>query len=143
MSEPRWLTPAVVRALHMEAVVQFGGLPGLRDKGLLESALARPRQILAYGNDPDLFALAAAYATGILRNPPFVDGNKRVAFATMAIFLRLNGFDLRVTADDAEAFLIEELIQARAPLATIATWIEQHLHDSSRVLYGRPHVERR
>lgn len=125
MSEPRWLTPAAVRALHAEAVFQFGGSPGLRDEGLLESALARPRQLFAYGNTPDLFALAAAYATGILRNHPFVDGNKRAAVLAVAVFLHLNGWRL----DPEEA---DEVRMIRAAAAgdidepVLATWIKVH-----------------
>jgi len=123
VSEPRWLTPAVVRALHAEAVGQFGGSPGLRDEGLLESALARPRQILAYGNDPDLFALAAAYAAGILRNHPFVDGNKRAGVLAVAVFLHLNGWRF----DPEEADEVRRIHAAAAgdiDEPALAAWIK-------------------
>jgi len=111
--------------LHTEAVVQFGGSPGLRDEGLLESTLARPRQLLAYGNAPDLFALAAAYATGILRNHPFVDGNKRAAVLAVAVFLHLNGRRF-----DPEE--VDEVRTIRAAAAgdidepALAAWIKAH-----------------
>ena len=87
-----WLSKADVLALHEEVLTEFGGMNGVRHLGLLESALARPRQPTAYGNDPSLFKLAAAYCVGIAKNHPFVDGNKRVAFLAAAVFLDLNGY---------------------------------------------------
>jgi len=122
VSEPRWLTPAVVRALHAEAMVLFGGSPGLRGEGLLESALARPRQLFAYGNTPDLFALAAAYATGILRNHPFVDGNKRAAVLAVAVFLHLNGW--RFDPEEAdEVHTIRAAAAGDIDEPALAAWI--------------------
>jgi len=97
---PEWVLHETVLALHEQLLAQFGGLSGVRDVGLLESALARPRQLLAYGN-PTLASLAAAYVDGLVRNHPFLDGNKRVAFVTAVVFLELNG--LRFTASEAEA----------------------------------------
>ena len=90
MSEPVWLDPRAVVALHEEQLAEHGGGQGVRDAGLLESALARPRNAHAYG-ETDLFALAAAYGAGIVRNHPFVDGNKRTGFIAAALFLDLNG----------------------------------------------------
>ena len=87
----------IVLTLHEEHLAEHGGPVGLRDRGLLQSALARPCHLLAY-EDPDTAALAAAYAFGIARNHPFVDGNKRTAFTVMALFLALNGYEL--IADD-------------------------------------------
>ena len=99
-SEPRWLAVADVIALHSEQLVIFGGPAGLRDQGLLESALARPINRWSFG-ESDLARLAAAYAFGLARNHPFVDGNKRAAFAALMVFLRLNG--IRFAPDPAEA----------------------------------------
>ena len=91
--EPRWLTVEIVRALHAEGVARFGGSAELRDGGLLESGLERARNLYAYGDDPRHFDLAAAICTGILKNHPFVDGNKRAGALAAAAFLDLNGYD--------------------------------------------------
>jgi len=123
VSAPRWLTPAVVRALHGEAIARFGGASGLRDEGLLESALARPRQLLAYGDDPDLFAPAAACAAGILRSHPFVDGNKRAAVLAVAVFLHLNGW--RFDPEEAdEVRVIRRAAAGEIDEPTLAAWIK-------------------
>ena len=100
-TEPRWLPRLVIDAIHHDMITTHGGLPGLRDEQLLESALARPKQILAYNENADIVVLAAAYAYGLARNHPFNDGNKRVAFMAMAVFAELNG--LEFDAPEAEA----------------------------------------
>ena len=92
-----WIEEPVVLALHEEHLAEHGGAVGIRDRGLLESALFRPQNLASYGN-PDLAALAAAYGFGIVRNYPFVDGNKRTAFTATELFLALNGQEL--IADD-------------------------------------------
>jgi death-on-curing protein len=102
MKIPRWVLREAVLALHERLLAEFGGPGGVRDEGLLDSALERPRQLFAYGK-PDTFDLAAAYAFGLVRNHPFVDGNKRVGFTTSILFLELNG--RRVTAPEADAAL--------------------------------------
>ena len=79
MNTPTWLTQAAITAIHQELLARFGGLSGVRDEGLLQSALARPEHLYNYG-EPSLFELAAAYAHGIVKNHPFIDGNKRVGF---------------------------------------------------------------
>lgn len=89
-----WIELPVVLALHEEHLAEHGGEPGVRDEGLLDSALARPRNKAAYDSEIDAAALAAAYAFGIARNHPFIDGNKRTAFVAARLFLDLNGFDL-------------------------------------------------
>ena len=104
MKEPRWVPRLVVEAIQLDQIREHGGLGGLRDEALLESALARPRQRWAYKQQPDLARLAAAYAFGLLRNHPFHDGNKRVAFLTMVVFLGLNGYDF--VAEDAEVVAV-------------------------------------
>jgi death-on-curing protein len=100
VSEPVWLTDDLPLALHERLVADFGGLTGVRDQGLLESAMARPRQLAAYGS-AGIIELAAAYAVGIVRNHPFIDGNKRVGFMLAYIFLARNGY--RFTASEAAA----------------------------------------
>jgi len=86
-----WVDPTVVLAVHEEQLAEYGGSAGIRDAGLLESALARPKNLAAYG-EPDVAELAASYGFGIARNHPFVDGNKRTAFVSVELFLRLNGY---------------------------------------------------
>lgn len=96
----RWLSASAVRAIHAEQIAEHGGASGLRDPAALDSALARPRNLAAYA-DSDAAALAAAYAFGLVRNHPFIDGNKRTGFVAAATFLLLNGADL--TASEQEA----------------------------------------
>lgn len=102
MKEPLWLSKAVVFAVHDRLLADFGGSPGVRDDGLLESALGKPQNLFAYGK-PSLFELAASYAFGIVRNHPFIDGNKRTSFVAAAAFLDFNGFEL--TANEVDATL--------------------------------------
>jgi death-on-curing protein len=106
VTEPVWLDTDIVLDIHAEQLAIFGGGDGIRDLGLLESALARPLNKFAYG-ETDLAALAAAYAFGIARNHPFVDGNKRAAFGSMIVFLGLNKIDLDVPPEDATAMILE------------------------------------
>jgi death on curing protein len=100
--EPQWVLRETVLALQERLLAEFGGLGGLRDEGLLESALNRPRHRFLY-DKPDLFELAAAYAFGLVRNHPFIDGNKRVGFSTAIVFLETNRLEFR--ADEADAAL--------------------------------------
>jgi death-on-curing protein len=105
MSEIIWVRHDVTIAIHERVLAEHGGQSGIRDLGLLESALARPQQMLAY-SDPDLAALAAAYAAGIIRNHPFLDGNKRVGFMTAYLFLASNAVTMKATeASAAQAVL--------------------------------------
>ena len=96
--EPRWLSATLVRAVHADQIRQHGGSVGLRDNDLLHSAVARARNRWHYEPDAELVDLAAAYGFGLVRNHPFVDGNKRVAFQAMYVFLGLNGW--RLTAEE-------------------------------------------
>ena len=109
--------------LHSMLLARYGGEPGVRDLGMLDAALHRPRS----GYYRSLSEQAAALFQSLANNHAFIDGNERVAFATTAIFLQLNGFPLRATADDAETFLIEEVIESRAPVQRITEWIEGHV----------------
>jgi death on curing protein len=105
MTEPVWLTGELVLAIHGEQLRLFGGPEGVRDLGMLESALARPKNKWAYG-ERDLPELAAAYAFGIARNHPFVDGNKRASFLALITFLGLNGIDFIVEEPQAAAAIL-------------------------------------
>ena len=95
-----WLTRQLILAIHDEQLAEHGGSAGVRDEGLLESALARPLNRAGYG-DPDIAELAAVYAIGLVRNPPFIDGNKRTGFAALFMFLALNGADFEPPEVDA------------------------------------------
>ena len=119
-----WIDLSVILAVHDEQIAEHGGLAGIRDRGLLESALARPLNLAVYGN-PDHAALAACYGRGIAKNHPFVDGNKRTAFVAVELFLALNGWKL--TASDADA-VIALLAVADGTLADAASadWIRQY-----------------
>ncbi len=99
MKEPAWVTMDECQAIHAELLARFGGLEGIRDEGLLASALDRPRNLFAHAC-ADLFALADAYAGGIIKNHPFLDGNKRAGFVIAALFLETNG--LRFTASEED-----------------------------------------
>ena len=126
MTEPVWLRRDVILAVHDEQLAEHGGAHGLRDGGLLDSALARPQHLLSYG-DPDVSELAAAYGWGIARNHPFVDGNKRTALVAAELFLVLNGYELQ--ADDADC-VVTVLSVAAGEMAEddFAAWIRGHMH---------------
>ena len=100
MSEPVWITREVAVAIQRQLLARFGGLDGIRDEGLLESALNRPLHLFHYGN-PGLFELAAAYAGGIVKNHPFFDGNKRAGFMAAYTFLAANGWQLEAPEEEA------------------------------------------
>jgi death-on-curing protein len=100
MKEPVWVLREVVHALHERLLSEFGGAAGVRDDGMLESALSRPANQFSYG-PPSMPELAAAYAFGLVRNHPFVDGNKRIGFATAVLFLELNGYRFAASEIDA------------------------------------------
>jgi death-on-curing protein len=106
MNEPKWVPLAVVMAIHEAQLAQHGGGVGVRDQGLLESALARPRQIHAYTEGPPLTRLAAAYAFGLAKNHAFVDGNKRTAWVVCATFLEVNGRQVTATQADVVATML-------------------------------------
>ena len=101
MKEPVWIDERDTLALHNRLLALHGGAPGLRDEGLLKSALARPPQHLAYAESADIVDLGAAYTAGIVRNHPFVDGNKRTGFVVGVLFLELNGYRFTASEEDA------------------------------------------
>lgn len=102
----RWLPLSAVLAAHEAMLAEYGGANGVRDQGALESALARPRQLATYGDAPDIFDLAAAYAFGVARNHPFVDGNKRTAWACARAFLILNDHGATYETNAAIAIML-------------------------------------
>lgn len=120
-----WVPIDAVIDLHAELLAEHGGAAGLRDRGALESALARPLQLQAYDPEADLFALAAAAAHGITQNHPFVDGNKRAAFVTLGVFLTLNGRYLDAT-EQAAGQVIVELAAGRLSETELAAWLREH-----------------
>ena len=125
MTEPRWISRRALERLHDESLKEYGGAEGLRDAGLLESALARPKNLHAYEDERDLFRLAAAYAFGRAKNHPFVDGNKRAAFVAAALFLSLNGISLE--ADQAEAALVTfDLAAGKLKEREFAEWLRRN-----------------
>ncbi len=122
--EPKWLSRVIIDAIQNDQIREHGGLPGIRDENVLESALARPQQKWHY-EQPDVATLAAAYGFGLVRNHPYRDGNKRIGFLAMITFLGLNGqaFD----ATDAEVVAeILALADGRLSEAELATWIRNH-----------------
>lgn len=124
--EPRWVRKHAVLVLHSMSLDIHGGSHGIRDEGLLDSALARPQQIFSYGDPPpDLAALAAAYAVGIARNHPFVDGNKRAALTCLGQMLNKNGYDL--VASESETYeMMMALAADTLPEEALAAWIRQN-----------------
>jgi len=122
----KWVLEEAVLNAHEAQLAAHGGGIGIRDRGLLRSALARPEKIVAYGDNPEVADLAAAYASGIIRNHPFVDGNKRTAFVTMVYFLILNGWMLDV--EDSSAVLnILKLAAGELSEAEFALWVHNRL----------------
>jgi death-on-curing protein len=123
--EPRWLSRVVVDAIHTDQLREHGGLPGIRDENVLESALARPQQKWHYAGDLDVPAMAAAYAFGFVKNHPYRDGNKRIGFLAMATFLGINGYEL--TATDAHVVAeILALAEGTVSEDALSDWIRQH-----------------
>ena len=129
MSEPAnpawvWIDAAVLRAVHEEQLVEHGGAPGVRDIGLFESALARPRHLVMYG-EPDLAALAAAYGYGLARNHPFVDGNKRTGAVAALVFLAINGIEIEMEEDIFERF-VRSVAMGKLQKPEIAEFLRKH-----------------
>ena len=123
MKEPIWLLDEVVIAIHSRQLAEHGGLDGIRDPGMLSSAIARPKNAFAYSQPkPDIAALAAAYAFGIIKNHPFVDGNKRTAYVLCRTFLKLNGHDIEATdVEKYQTFLA--VAESALDEAQLAQWI--------------------
>lgn len=122
MKEPVWVLREVVLALHEQSLAEHGGSAGLRDAGLLDSALGKPLNQFAYGS-PNIFDLAASYASGLAKNHPFIDGNKRVAFVVAITFLELNGHEFTATEADA-ALRTLALAAGEMTESAYAAWLE-------------------
>lgn len=117
-----WLDGVAIKLLHAESLAEHGGLPGLRDEGLFESALARPQNVHAYEGVADVFELAAWYGVALAKNHPFNDGNKRIAFIGALVFAGLNGW--RIVADQAEAALVMMAVaEGSTEQAELAAWL--------------------
>jgi death-on-curing protein len=126
MSGPIWIRQDVVLAMHEEVLMRHGGMEGVRDFGLLESALARPKNLFAYSEQaPSLALLAASYAKGIVANHPFADGNKRTAFTVSVTFLRLNGWLLTATKED-RVLTFWALAAGEISEEQLAQWFEEN-----------------
>jgi death on curing protein len=129
--EPIWIEERDVLAIHDRLVAVHGGAPGLRDRGLLQSALARPRQHHAYADSADFVAMAALYSAGIVGNHPFVDGNKRTGFVVGVLFLELHGFDFKASEEDA-AQTVWDLAAGTLDENAYARWLRVNVRRKRR-----------
>ncbi|MBI4716338.1 MAG: type II toxin-antitoxin system death-on-curing family toxin [Planctomycetes bacterium] len=139
MREPAWVRPDVVRAIHLRQIAEHGGEAIIRDAGLLDSALARPRNLWAYADPkPDLAAVAAAYAFGIVRNHPFLDGNKRTGLVVMRTFLAINGDELDASQHAKHAALVA-LASSALDEPGLVDWVRLRIRRTP----GRPSARRK
>lgn len=125
-TEPNWLDRPILEALHADQILEHGGSIGIRDVGLLESALARARQKWHYEPTTDLAALAAAYAFGLAKNHPFIDGNKRAALVAAYTFLAINGLELEAPEPEAVAMIVG-IADGSLSEEGLASWIRSHV----------------
>jgi death-on-curing protein len=125
-NEPTWLNRAILVALHADQVSEHGGSLGIRDEGLLESALARPKHTWHYEPETDLASLAAAYTFGIAKNHPFVDGNKRAALVAAYTFLAINGFEFEAPEPETVTVILGTA-DGSISEAELAAWVRSHL----------------
>ena len=125
MDEPTWLKREILDEVHTDQLKQHGGLPGVRDENALESALARPKNRWSYQSDIDLFDLAAAYGFGLATSHPYTDGNKRIAFLAMYLFLGLNDFDLEATQVQVVEVMLQ-LAGGSLEEAELGKWLRAH-----------------
>jgi death on curing protein len=128
--EPRWLTRIVVDAIHNDQLREHGGLPGVRDENVLESALARPQQKWHYDHAIDLPGVAAAYAFGFVKNHPYRDGNKRIGFLTLVTFLGINAVEFDAAEADIVATIVS-LADGTTSEEQLAQWIRQQVSAGS------------
>ena len=124
--EPLWIEEREVLAIHDRLLAVHGGAPGLRDRGLLQSALARPRQHHAYAASRDVISMAGLYTAGIVGNHPFVDGNKRTGFVVGVLFLELHGFDFKASEEDA-ARAVLDLAAGTLDETAFASWLRSNV----------------
>jgi death-on-curing protein len=126
MKQPVWMDERDARTLHGRLLALDGGVAGVRDEGLLQSAMARPQQLFAYGEANDIVSLAAAYTAGLIQNHPFIDGNKRVGFMTGIVFLEING--CRFTASEADVTrAILDLAAGKIDEAAFTEWLRHNV----------------
>jgi death-on-curing protein len=130
-SEPKWISKRALLLLHEQSLAEFGGAGGMRDEGLLDSALARPRNTHAYNPESTLEELAASYGFGIAKNHAFVDGNKRAAFMAIGLFLAINGRRLTAGQADATATMLG-LASGEISESALAEWISKHTSEPSQ-----------
>ncbi len=121
---PQWVDLSVVLAIHEQQIAEHGGSLGIRDLGMIESALGRPQNLWVY-NDPDVFDLAAAYGYGLAQNHGFIDGNKRTAYVVTRLFLILNGCDIIASAVD-KVITFEKVGKGEIDQAALASWLRSH-----------------
>ena len=126
---PRWIDLSVVLAIHEQQISEHGGLLGIRDFGMIESALGRPQNLLLY-NDPDIYDLAAAYGFGLARDHGFIDGNKRTAYIVTRLFLVLNDQDIRASAVE-KVITFEKVGKGEMDQAELASWLRSHSIEST------------
>jgi death-on-curing protein len=132
MREPVWVRDDVVRAIHLRQLAEHGGAQGVRDAGLLDSALARPKNLWAYSDPkPDLAALGAAYAFGVVKNHPFVDGNKRTGYVLLRTFLLINGRDIEATQEEKYRIFLS-LADGTLDEAGLTDWVRGRLSGVKR-----------
>ena len=127
--EPIWVTWHTALAIHQQQLKEHGGASGIHDRNLLESALARPRQIFHYSDNPSFAQLAAAYAGGITNNHPFLDGNKRTCFVVMAVFLARNGYRFKAPQVDVVTMMLA-LADGSLSEDTLSEWIGRNIQNS-------------
>jgi death-on-curing protein len=121
---PQWIDLSVVLAIHEQQIAEHGGSLGIRDLGMIESALGRPQNLLLY-NDPDIFDLAAAYGYGLAQNHGFIDGNKRTAYVVTRLFLILNGYDITASALE-KVITFSKVGQGEIDQTALASWLRSH-----------------
>ena len=131
MNEPVWIEERDALALHDRLIGLDGGAAGVRDSGLLKSALARPQQLHAYCDKPSIIDMAAAYTAGIVRNHPFVDGNKRTGFVVGVLFLEMNGYRF-IAAEEAAAQAVLSLAAGTLDETAFATWMRANARPASK-----------
>ncbi|MGC9450458.1 MAG: type II toxin-antitoxin system death-on-curing family toxin [Oceanipulchritudo sp.] len=137
MKEPFWLKKEMLLAIHGGLLARFGDMPGIRDEGMQESALNRPREVCHYSDDTTLAALAAAYTAGLAKNHPFLDGNKRIGFMADYTFIGVNGTQLTVQEEEA-VLLIRGLAAGEIEEAAYARWLEDGSNSSQPKQRGIP-----
>lgn len=129
MTNIRWISEKIVRAIQKDLLLQYGGIPGTRDDNLLSASLAIPRHLFTYEN-PSIYELAAAYGYGITKNHPCVDGNKRTAFMVMYTFLGLNGYQLNAPEKEV-VIIMEQVASGEINQESLAEWLEKYTNNQA------------